>query len=177
MAEQATRKRRIYEGMGERLRERRGELGFSQRSLSETSGVAVDVIVKLERDARGPRPSTLQKLAKTLGVSAEYLTTGREGEREGSGERGPEAAPVLYMASGGHAGARMKPPQGREGGPSARPQVRVLVLGEPDEETARTLERWIREDEAARLAGERDPWPAIARDLDEDRTSYRKLFE
>ena len=177
MAEQAAKKRRVYEGMGERIRERRGELALSQRALSEEAGVAVDVIVKLEHDARGPRPATLQKLAKALGVSPEYLTTGCARESD---------APVTGGAPAGHGSAISEPgpPHGSAGieppaspGARTRPVMEVLVSGEPDEETARMLERWMDEEAAAEAAGEPDPWPEVARSLDEDRTSYRKLFE
>ena len=174
MAEQATRKRRIYEGMGERIRERRGELALSQRALSEAADVAVDVIVKLEQDARGARPLTLQKLAGALGVSAEYLTTGRERERE----RVREAVPVIGAppSDGGGAVAAPTPPYGGREDGRERPLVEVRVTGVQDEASARRLERmferWMDED-----AGGPDGWPETERDLDEDRPSYRKLFE
>lgn len=70
--------------MGERLKSRRGALALTQRDLSARAGVATDVIVKLEHDARKPRPSTIQRIAEGLGVPAEWLTTGHveEGLRE-----------------------------------------------------------------------------------------------
>lgn len=140
-----------HAGMGGRLRGRRGELAMSQRDLSEASGVSADVIVKLEHDARRPRPSTVRRLAGALGVSAEYLTTGR-----GS---------VLPGAAGSSVRGK-------------RPKVEVRVSGEPDNAAAgrleRMFERWMEEDEAS---GEPDLWPEIARAIDQDRTSYRKLFE
>ncbi len=148
----AAKKSGAYAGMGGRLRGRRGELAMSQRDLSEASGVSADVIVKLERDARRPRPSTVRRLAGALGVSAEYLTTGRTS--------------VLPGAAG--SGVR---------GKRGRPKVEVRVSGEPDNAAAgrleRMFERWMEEDEAS---GEPDLWPEIARAMDEDRTSYRRLF-
>lgn len=72
--------------MGERIRERRDELAYSQRDLQRASGVSGDVIVKLEHDARRPRPSTIRRIAQALGVSVEWLTTGR-GLREGQSTR------------------------------------------------------------------------------------------
>lgn len=166
-----TRKNGAYEGMGERIRGRRSELALSQRALSGESGVAADVIVKLEHDARRPRPSTVQRLAEALGVSAEYLTTGRE--------RAHERAAVVGGAPSANAASEPAPPYGASGRgwPKASPKVEVSISGEPDEETARMLERWMEEEAAAEAAGEPDPWPEIARSLDEDRTSYRKLFE
>lgn len=142
----------VHGSMGERIRERRGELAYSQRDLQRESGVSGDVIVKIEHDARTFRPSTVRRVADALGVSAEWLTTGRETSRnrEVSGER---------------------------------PKVEVRVSGKRTEATeaaAREVEsmfeRWMAEDEAARERGEPDDWPEIARNIDENRTSYRKLF-
>lgn len=68
-------------GIGERVRELRQRRTYSIRELSEKSGVSPDAIVKLEHEYRRPRPGTVRKVAKALGVSAEYLTTGKEGTR------------------------------------------------------------------------------------------------
>lgn len=151
-----TETRATHEGMGERVRARRGELAYSQRDLQRESGVSGDVIVKLEHDSRSFRPSTIRRVAEALGVSAEWLTTGRD-----------------------PAGARQAP--GATGGGR---RVEVRVSGEPGEasraaarELERMFEEWMDEDEAARERGEPDQWPEIARHLDEDRASYRKLFE
>lgn len=153
---------RVIQGMGERIRERRGELAYSQRDLQRESGVSGDVIVKMEHDARSFRPSTVRRVAGALGVSAEWLTTGRESSRR----REPAS----------HFGASAEPGESR----GERPRVEVRVSGEKNEAAARELEsmfeRWMTEDEAARERGEPDDWPKIAKWLDEDRTSYRKLF-
>lgn len=148
-----TETRAVHEGMGERIRTRRGELAYSQRDLQRESGVSGDVIVKLEHDARSFRPSTVRRVAEALGVSAEWLTTGRETpwKRESFGEPGASA--------------------------DRRSRVEVCAGREPNEEAARMIERWIEEEAAAEVRGEPDDWPEIARMIDEDRTSYRKLFE
>lgn len=103
------------------------------------------MIVKLEHDARRPRPSTIRRIAQALGVSVEWLTTGR-GYRDGPETRKNRA--------------EVRPGDGR------------------DEEAAEGLERmfsrWMDEDEAS---GGPDPWPEVARMIDEGRTNYRKLFE
>lgn len=140
-----TQSRAAYVGMGERIRERRDELAYSQRDLQRASGVSGDVIVKLEHDARRPRPSTIRRIAQALGVSVEWLTTGREFRDEQNARRN---------------------------------RAEVRPGDERNEETAESLERmfsrWMDEDEAS---GEPDPWPEMARMIDEGRTNYRKLFE
>jgi transcriptional regulator NrdR len=52
----------------------REEKGLSQRDLAQRSGVAQATIGQLERCERAPRPSTLHKIAKGLGVGpAEFM--------------------------------------------------------------------------------------------------------
>ena len=60
----------VHGSMGERIRERRGELAYSQRDLQRESGVSGDVIVKIEHDARTFRPSSVRRVADALGVSS-----------------------------------------------------------------------------------------------------------
>jgi transcriptional regulator with XRE-family HTH domain len=52
------------------LRERRA---LTLRELAEMSGVAADTINQIELGHRKPRPSTLRKLARALGVDVEEL--------------------------------------------------------------------------------------------------------
>jgi len=170
------RKSEAYEGMGKRIRERRGDLAMSQRDLSDESGVSADVIVKLEHDARRPRPSTVKRLANALGVGPEYLTTGRGRAWEAVAPMmgGPPGSGTQSVLSGAAEGTMVR----SRAGERTRPKVEVRVSGAPDEAAAKRLEqmfeRWMEEDEAS---GEPDRWPKIARAMDEDRTSYRKLFE
>ena len=81
------------------------------------------------------------------GVSVEWLTTGHD----------PSGQPEPQKGS---------------------PRVEVRAGGKRNEAAARRLERmfarWMEEDEAS---GGPDRWPEMARMIDEDRTSYRKLFE
>jgi transcriptional regulator with XRE-family HTH domain len=65
------------ETIGERLKRLRQERGRSQRELSEP-GVSYAYISRIEAGARRPSVRALRKLARKLGVSAEYLETGRE---------------------------------------------------------------------------------------------------
>src|SRR5437016_5803516 len=70
------------EPIGVRLRRLRLERGLSQRDLS-SPGVSYAYISRIEASARTPSVKALRMLAQKLGVSVEYLETGREiGESE-----------------------------------------------------------------------------------------------
>jgi transcriptional regulator with XRE-family HTH domain len=68
--------------VGERIRERRQELGMSQRELA-TKGVTYAYISRLEANHRRPSVRALRELALKLGVSVYWLETGQTdpGER------------------------------------------------------------------------------------------------
>ncbi len=65
------------EGVGARLKRLRIQQGFSQRDLS-SPGVSYAYISRIEAGARTPSVKALRKLAQKLGVSVEYLETGRD---------------------------------------------------------------------------------------------------
>jgi len=65
------------ETIGQRLRRLRTERGFSQRDLS-APGVSYAYISRIEAGARQPSVKALRMLARKLGVSPDYLETGRE---------------------------------------------------------------------------------------------------
>src|SRR5438128_12422983 len=65
------------EGVGQRLKRLRLERGFSQRDLS-SPGVSYAYISRIEAGARTPSVKALRMLAAKLGVSVEYLETGRD---------------------------------------------------------------------------------------------------
>jgi len=70
------------ESIGERLKRLRLERGLSQRDLS-SPGVSYAYISRIEAGARSPSVKALRMLARKLGVSVEYLETGRDlGESE-----------------------------------------------------------------------------------------------
>lgn len=59
---------------GKNLRRLRESKGYSLRQLSIKSGVSFGQISKIEQGTRGtPKPETIEKLAKGLGVSYDYL--------------------------------------------------------------------------------------------------------
>src|SRR5437588_11369972 len=65
------------EAIGARLKRLRLQRGLSQRDLS-SPGVSYAYISRIEAGARTPSVKALRKLAQKLGVSVEYLTTGRD---------------------------------------------------------------------------------------------------
>src|SRR5215203_5592132 len=65
------------EAVGQRLRRLRRERGMSQRDLS-SPGVSYAYISRIEAGARTPSVKALRKLSQKLGVSVEYLETGRD---------------------------------------------------------------------------------------------------
>src|SRR6266571_69430 len=65
------------EPIGVRLKRLRLERGLSQRELS-SPGVSYAYISRIEAGARTPSVKALRMLARKLGVSVEYLETGRE---------------------------------------------------------------------------------------------------
>jgi transcriptional regulator with XRE-family HTH domain len=65
------------EAIGKRLRRLRLERRLSQRDLS-SPGVSYAYISRIEAGARSPSVKALRKLAERLGVSVDYLETGRD---------------------------------------------------------------------------------------------------
>ena len=62
----------------EALKQLRRRRGLSQKDLAEASGVGQDTISGIESGRHEPRPSTLRKLADTLGVEVADLFEKRE---------------------------------------------------------------------------------------------------
>jgi len=54
--------------MAKRLRQFRNERGLSQRSLAEKAGISREYLARLEAGRQDPTLSTLEKLARALGV-------------------------------------------------------------------------------------------------------------
>lgn len=64
--------------LGERIRGRRRVLGLTQSSLAQALGLTPQHISVIEQDKRVPSLSSLEKLARELGVTIDYLVTGKE---------------------------------------------------------------------------------------------------
>ena len=65
--------------LGHRLRSRRQALKLSQFELAEAVRLTPQHISAIEQDKRAPSLSSLAKLADELGVTTDYLITGKEG--------------------------------------------------------------------------------------------------
>lgn len=65
------------QSLGDRLRHRRRELGWTQQKLAERAGTTQAVIQKIENN-KSLRPRNLPRLASALGVSPAWLAFGRE---------------------------------------------------------------------------------------------------
>ena len=63
--------------IGERIRQRRQELGLSQRELA-ADGVSYAYISRVEANQRRPSIRALRKLAPKLGVTVHWLETGKQ---------------------------------------------------------------------------------------------------
>jgi transcriptional regulator with XRE-family HTH domain len=64
--------------IGKRIRKGRQILEMTQQELAEAIGVTPQHISAIEQDKRDPSLSSLAKLAEELGVTIDYLVTGKE---------------------------------------------------------------------------------------------------
>ena len=65
--------------LGERIRKRRQGLELTQQQLAETLNLKSQHISAIEQDKRAPSLTSLARLAEELGVTTDYLVTGKEG--------------------------------------------------------------------------------------------------
>lgn len=63
--------------MGARINARRRELKMTQEALAEKMDVSVQMISNLELGKKAIRPENIVKLCGIIGVSADYILTGR----------------------------------------------------------------------------------------------------
>ena len=68
---------RVVSTIGQRIRQRRLELGLSQREIAGR-GVSYAYVSRIEADTRTPSVKVLRLLAATLGVSVHWLETAIE---------------------------------------------------------------------------------------------------
>lgn len=64
--------------LGQRIKERRKSLGITQRELADILEVTPQHISAVEQDKRTPSLPFLVRLAERLGVTMDFLITGRE---------------------------------------------------------------------------------------------------
>jgi len=67
--------------LGQRIKQRRLALGLTQQELAEVLGFTPQHISAIEQDQRVPSLASLVKLAEHLGVTVDYLATGKEGPK------------------------------------------------------------------------------------------------
>lgn len=68
--------------VGERVRRRRRELGWSQDLLAQKAGISKSFLSDLETGKRSIGADTLLDLGRALSVSLDFLMTGEAGEGE-----------------------------------------------------------------------------------------------
>jgi len=64
--------------LGERIRKRRHVLKLTQQQLAEAIGLTSQHVSAIEQDKRAPSLPSLARLAEELGVTIDYLVTGKE---------------------------------------------------------------------------------------------------
>jgi len=65
--------------LGQRIRMRRQALKLTQQQVAEALELTPQHISAIEQDKRAPSLPSLAKLAEELGVTVDYLVTGKEG--------------------------------------------------------------------------------------------------
>ena len=66
----------VTKAFGERVRERRGQLGISQETAADRIGLHWSALGKIERGQRSLRLETILKIAAGLDIDAGALVTG-----------------------------------------------------------------------------------------------------
>jgi transcriptional regulator with XRE-family HTH domain len=66
--------------VGARIRQRRNELGWTQDVLAEKAGISKGFLSDLENGKRSVGADTLLDIGRVLGLSLDYLMTGRASE-------------------------------------------------------------------------------------------------
>lgn len=67
--------------VGERIKERRLELGWTQDQLCQKAGISKGFLSDLENDKRSVSANNLLDIARALGVSIDFLMTGEASEK------------------------------------------------------------------------------------------------
>ena len=121
-------------GVGERIKKRRLELGWTQDQLGQKAGISKSFLSDLENGKRSVSAKNLLDIARALSVSLDFLMTGEASEKpvdRGSdpGVPGPvrcrrRAFVPANADAAGHAEADRRPPQRQEEG---RPGVGGLA--------------------------------------------------
>ena len=65
--------------LGQRIRKRRQILKLTQQDLAKALGLTPQHISAIEQDKRAPSLASLARFAEELGVTVDYLVSGKEG--------------------------------------------------------------------------------------------------
>jgi transcriptional regulator with XRE-family HTH domain len=65
--------------IGQRIRKRREAMKLTQQQLGDALSVTAQHISAIEKDKRAPSLDSLARLAEELGVTVDFLVTGKEG--------------------------------------------------------------------------------------------------
>ena len=87
--------------VGERIKDRRTELGWTQDVLSQKAGISKSFLSDLENGKRNVGADTLFDIARALSLSLDYLMTGKEGETKPASEVQIPAALASFAAQAG----------------------------------------------------------------------------
>jgi transcriptional regulator with XRE-family HTH domain len=87
--------------VGERIRKRRNELGWTQDVLAQKAGLSKGFLSDLENGKRKVGADTLYDIARVLSLSLDYLMTGTQGETEPPSQVQIPAALASFAARAG----------------------------------------------------------------------------
>ena len=87
--------------VGERIKKRRTELGWTQDVLAQKAGVSKSFLSDLENGKRKVGADTLLDIAQALSLSLDYLMIGTEGETEPATEVQIPASLAAFAAQAG----------------------------------------------------------------------------
>jgi transcriptional regulator with XRE-family HTH domain len=72
----------VSSSVGERIKQRRLEIGWTQDQLCTKAGLSKSFVSELENGKRSVSASNLLDIARTLNVSLDYLMTGKGSEEQ-----------------------------------------------------------------------------------------------
>lgn len=67
-----------YDEMGERIRNRRRELGMTQGMLAEAAEISISFVGHIERALKIPSIETLARICSCMDASMDYIVYGRK---------------------------------------------------------------------------------------------------
>ena len=68
--------------MGNRILQRRKQMGLSQEQLAELAGVSVKTVISAEKGQKALRPENIVRFSKVLNIELAYLMTGEVSDRD-----------------------------------------------------------------------------------------------